>query len=129
MKVEMNDSRRYINEISMPTNRKVEQKEVKFDQETQKSKEPAKKVANDENEQVNEKIREVVEEMNKELEKSDTSIRFKIHESSGIGLNEVSIAVVEKESEKVIAEIPSEESIEFAEKMKTITGLLFDHSR
>ena len=34
-----------------------------------------------------------------------------------------------RESEKVIMEIPSEEAIEFSEKMDEITGMLFDHSR
>ena len=79
-------------------------------------------------EKENKKVVEIVEKMNKELKKVDTSIEFKVHETDGIGQNKVSIKVVEKDSEKVIAEIPSEEAIEFAEKMEEITGLLFDHS-
>lgn len=75
------------------------------------------------------KIRETVDKMNKELKNVDTSIKFKVHESQEGGLNRVSIKVVERESEKVIIEIPSEESIEFSEKLDEITGLLFDHSR
>ena len=75
------------------------------------------------------KVKDVVEKMNKELEATDTSIKFKVHESKHGSLNKVSIKVVERESEKVIVEIPSEEAIEFAEKMDEITGMLFDHSR
>ena len=73
------------------------------------------------------KIKETVEKLNKELKNADTSIEFKIHESHEGGLNRVSIKVVERESEKVIMEIPSEEAIEFSEKMEEITGILFDH--
>ena len=73
------------------------------------------------------KIKETVEKLNKELKNVDKSIEFKIHESHEGGLNRVSIKVVERESEKVIMEIPSEEAIEFSEKMEEITGILFDH--
>ena len=73
------------------------------------------------------KIKETVEKLNKELKNVDKSIEFKIHESHEGGLNRVSIKVVERESEKVIMEIPSEEAIEFSEKMDEITGILFDH--
>ena len=121
MKVEMNDTRRYIEDVSMTNTRKVEARGVKVEKETLKTQETA--------ERENEKVKEIVDKMNKELEMVDTSIKFKVHESSDGGLNKVSIKVVEKESEKVIVEIPSEEAIEFAEKMENITGLLFDHSR
>ena len=121
MKVEMNNSGRYIEEAPKVDIKKVESKDVKVEKEAPKTREATEKE--------NQKVREIVEEMNKGLEKTNTSIEFKVHESEGSGLNKVSIKVVEKESEKVIVEIPSEEAIEFAEKMETITGLLFDHSR
>jgi len=75
------------------------------------------------------KVKDVVEKMNKELEMTDTAIKFKVHESKQGSLNKVSIKVVERDSEKVIMEIPSEEAIEFSEKMDEITGMLFDHRR
>lgn len=73
------------------------------------------------------KIRETVDNLNEELKNANKAIEFKIHESHEGGLNRVSIKVVERESEKVIMEIPSEEAIEFSEKMDEITGILFDH--
>ena len=121
MKVEMNNSGRYIADVSKVEPKKVETRDTEVKKEAPKTKQTT--------EVENQKVREIVEEMNKELEKANTSIKFKVHESEGSGLNRVSIKVVEKESEKVIVEIPSEEAIEFAEKMETITGLLFDHSR
>lgn len=121
MKVEMNDTRRYVEESSMANAKRIETKNAKVENEMPKAQETT--------ETENQKIKEVVEKMNKELEMIDTSIEFKVHETSGLGMNKVSIKVVEKESEKVIVEIPSEEAIEMAEKMEEITGMLFDHSR
>ena len=122
MKVEMNSNQgRYIDEISSSNVKKMEIKNEKVEKKAPESQETT--------EAENKKVREIVDKLNKELETVDTSIEFKIHESSGIGLNKVSIKVVEKESDKVIVEIPSEEAIEMAEKMEEITGMLFDHSR
>ncbi len=128
MKVEMNTQGRYIDEVSTP---KVERPEIK-NEKVEKVEKVDKKEApktQEEIERQNEKVREIAEKLNKELESLDTSIEFKIHESTGIGLNKVSIKVIEKDSEKVVAEIPSEEAIEMAEKMEEITGILFDHRR
>ncbi len=122
MKVEMNSNQgRYIDEISANNVKRAEVQNEKVNKKTSESQETTEKE--------NKKVREIVDKLNKELETIDTSIEFKIHESSGIGLNKVSIKVVEKESDKVIVEIPSEEAIEMAEKMEEITGMLFDHSR
>ena len=123
MKVEMNSNQgRYIDEISATNVKRAEvRNEEKVEKKTPESQETT--------ETENKKVREIVDKLNKELETVDTSIEFKIHESSGIGLNKVSIKVVEKESDKVIVEIPSEEAIEMAEKMEALTGMLFDHSR
>ena len=125
MKVEMNNQGRYFDEVSVP---KVERPEVKDEKVEKVEKKEAPKTQ-EEIEKQNEKIREIAEKLNKEMEALDTSIEFKIHESSGIGLNKISIKVIEKDSEKVVAEIPSEEAIEMAEKMEEITGILFDHRR
>ena len=128
MKVEMNNQGRYVDEVSMP---KVERPEIK-NEKVEKVEKVEKKEApktQEEIERQNQKVREIAEKLNKELESLDTSIEFKIHESSGIGLNKISIKVIEKDSEKVVAEIPSEEAIEMAEKMEEITGILFDHRR
>jgi len=125
MKVEMNNQGRYFDEVSVP---KVERPEVKDEKVEKVEKKEAPKTQ-EEIERQNEKVREIAEKLNKEMEALDTSIEFKIHESSGIGLNKISIKVIEKDSEKVVAEIPSEEAIEMAEKMEEITGILFDHRR
>lgn len=75
------------------------------------------------------KVQESVEKINKHLEASNTRIKFKIHESDNSLNNKVSIKVIDEESEKVIAEIPSEEAIELSERMEKIIGFLFDASK
>ena len=74
-------------------------------------------------------LKQAVEKINKHLEASGTKLKFKIHDSSSGGMNRVSIKVVEQDEEKVIAEIPSEDAIEFAERMDKIIGVLFDQSK
>lgn len=123
MKVEFsNDARVYTNSESVKVqNEKVAQADAKvFETKTRRE-----GLTDGETK----KVKDVVEKMNKELEMTDTAIKFKIHESKEGSLNKVSIKVVEKDSDKVIIEIPSEEAIEFSEKMDEITGMLFDHSK
>jgi len=121
MKVEMNNTRRYMDNTVSKNNKKIETQHENVEKEMPKTQEATEKE--------NKTVKEIVDKLNKELEAVDTSIKFKVHESAGNGLNKISITVVEKDSDKVIVEIPSEETIELAEKMEAITGLLFDHSR
>jgi len=124
MKVEMgNEQRVYANpEVTKVQPEKATRAEVKEAFKTASKKEGL-------TEKEAKKVKDVVDKMNKELEATDTAIKFKVHESKQGSLNKVSIKVVERDSEKVIMEIPSEEAIEFSEKMDEITGMLFDHSR
>lgn len=124
MKVEMNSNNSGMGYVN---NQRIETKKVdtpKVIPEEHINKEVKEKNISERDAQ---KIRETVEELNEGLKNADKAIEFKIHESHEGGLNRVSIKVVERESEKVIMEIPSEEAIEFAEKMDEITGILFDH--
>ena len=121
MKVEMNNFNVEYTQRERVEPRKVEKLPEEHVNKEVNTKEISEKDA--------QKIRETVDKMNEELKNVDTSIKFKVHESQEGGLNRVSIKVVEKDSDKVIIEIPSEESIEFSEKMEELTGLLFDHSR
>lgn len=124
MKVEMNSNNSGMGYVD---NQRIETKKVdtpKVIPEEHINKEVKEKNISERDAQ---KIRETVEELNEGLKNVDKAIEFKIHESHEGGLNRVSIKVVERESEKVIMEIPSEEAIEFAEKMDEITGILFDH--
>ena len=82
---------------------------------------------NDKNERKD--IESAVTKINHHLEVSNTRIKFKIHDSEFSLNNKVSIKVIDEDSEKVIAEIPSEEAIELSERMDQIIGFLFDECK
>lgn len=124
MKVEMNNANGVYAQKEVAVKSKPEKVEV------EQIKEPPKNNSTEKGSDVKKEVKKVVDKMNSELKARDnTAIEFKIHESDAGGLNKISIKVIEKDSEKVIVEIPSEEAIEFSEKMDEITGMLFDHSR
>ena len=123
MKVEMNNN----SNMGYVSNERVETKKVDMPKVFPEERVDKEVNGKETSERDAQKIKETVEKLNKELKNVDKSIEFKIHESHEGGLNRVSIKVVERESEKVIMEIPSEEAIEFSEKMDEITGILFDH--
>ena len=123
LKVEMNNN----SNMGYVSNERVETKKVDMPKVFPEERVDKEVKGKETSERDAQKIKETVEKLNKELKNVDKSIEFKIHESHEGGLNRVSIKVVERESEKVIMEIPSEEAIEFSEKMDEITGILFDH--
>ena len=123
MKVEMNNN----SNMGYVSNERVETKKVDMPKVFPEERVDKEVKGKETSERDAQKIKETVEKLNKELKNVDKSIEFKIHESHEGGLNRVSIKVVERESEKVIMEIPSEEAIEFSEKMDEMTGILFDH--
>ena len=123
MKVEMNNN----SNMGYVSNERVETKKVDMPKVFPEERVDKEVKGKETSERDAQKIKETVEKLNKELKNVDKSIEFKIHESHEGGLNRVSIKVVERESEKVVMEIPSEEAIEFSEKMDEITGILFDH--
>ena len=123
MKVEMNNN----SNMGYVSNERVETKKVDMPKVFPEERVDKEVKGKETSERDAQKIKETVEKLNKELKNVDKSIEFKIHESHEGGLNRVSTKVVERESEKVIMEIPSEEAIEFSEKMDEITGILFDH--
>ena len=91
------------------------------------STEPVKEVKTVETNEKN--VKEAVEKINKHLETSNTRIKFKIHDSDYSLNDKVSIKIIDEDSDKVIAEIPSEEAIELSEKLHKIIGFLFDSSK
>ncbi len=56
---------------------------------------------------------------------SRTSCQFQYHEET----NRVSIKVIDKDTEEVIREIPSEEALELIQKMWEMAGILVDEKR
>ena len=78
----------------------------------------------DEIEQENEKIRKAVAEMSKKMT-SNTEAIFGIHEIT----NTVTIKLVDKDTKKVIKEIPPEKTLDMIAKIWELAGILVDEKR
>ena len=75
-------------------------------------------------EQENEKIRKAVAEMSKKMT-SNTEAIFGIHDET----NRVTIKLVDKDTKKVIKEIPPEETLDMIAKIWELAGILVDEKR
>ena len=72
-----------------------------------------------------EPAKQAVDTANESLKISRTSARFKYHEAT----KQVSIKIVDDETQEVIKEIPPEKAIEMVEKMLELSGILVDEKR
>ena len=71
----------------------------------------------------NEAIKKVVENINKNMNNSEAV--FGIHE----GTNRVTIKIVDKETKKVIKELPPEKTLDMIAKVWEMAGILVDEKR
>ena len=71
------------------------------------------------------RIESAVKRANNTMRMTKTSCQFQYHEET----NRVSIKVIDKDTEEVILEIPSEEALELIQKMWEMAGILVDERR
>lgn len=71
------------------------------------------------------RIESAVKRANNTMRMTKTSCQFQYHEET----NRVSIKVIDKDTEEVIREIPSEEALELIQKMWEMAGILVDEKR
>ena len=72
----------------------------------------------------NEQIRKAVESFNKKMANNSEAV-FGIHE----GTNRVTIKIVDKETKKVIKELPPEKTLDMIAKVWEMAGILVDEKR
>ncbi len=70
-------------------------------------------------------VKNAIDTANDSLKANRTSARFKYHEAT----KQVSIKIIDDETQEVIKEIPPEKSIEMVEKMLELSGILVDEKR
>ena len=70
-----------------------------------------------------EAVKKAVEEMNKKM--ANSVAQFGIHEET----NHITIKIVDKETKKVIKELPPEETLDMIAKVWEMAGLLVDEKR
>ena len=75
------------------------------------------------NELTKKDLQDLTQKLNKEMEPLDPDIKFSYNDK----VNELVVNVVDKNTDKVIRKIPSEEALKIMEKMKELVGALFDN--
>lgn len=72
-----------------------------------------------------ESLRKAVDDMNKKMITNNSELQFGIHE----GTNRVTIKVIDKETKKVIKELPPEKTLDMIAKAWELAGILVDERR
>lgn len=89
-------------------------------------KDPNKKDEGKELQEVSpEKVKDALSEINKKIAPTQTECSFKYHEKT----HRISITVKDKETDKVIREIPPEKTLDMIAKTLELAGLLVDEKR
>lgn len=92
---------------------------------------PSKQQKVDENEnedkkynekEIKKKLQEITEQLNKEMDTLNTTIRFGFNDK----VEEMYVSVIDTKDNRVIRQIPSEEAMQLAVKMRELVGMLFD---
>jgi flagellar protein FlaG len=69
-----------------------------------------------------EELQDLTEKLNKEMSPLNSDIKFSYNDK----VNELVVDVVDKNTDKVIRKIPSDEALHLMEQMRKLVGALFD---
>jgi len=69
-----------------------------------------------------EELQKLTEQLNKEMSPLNADIKFQFNDK----VNELVVNVIDKNTDKIIRKIPSEEALKIMEKMRELVGALFD---
>jgi len=69
-----------------------------------------------------EKLQEAVEKMNELMQGGNRSLNFSVDDST----EKVVVKVMDTDTKEIVRQIPSEETLKFAEHLEGMLGLLFD---
>ena len=72
-----------------------------------------------------EQIKKAVEDVNKKITNQNSELQFGIHE----GTNRITIKVIDKETKKVIKELPPEKTLDMIAKAWELEGIMVDERR
>ena len=73
----------------------------------------------------NVQLEKMVQEANSKMARANRQIKFELFEGND-GDQDVAIKILDSKTQEVLAEIPSEEMIEFSKRMDEVIGMLFD---
>jgi flagellar protein FlaG len=110
----------YTNNIQNEKHKTQNSKEVNnlnnMDEELQKSEKKAEEKI------TKEKLQELTHKLNKEMEPLNPDIKFSFNEK----IDNFVVNVVDKNTDKIIRKIPSDEALKIMDKMRELVGALFD---
>jgi len=89
--------------------------------ETQKDKQD-EEIKKRQKELTKEELQDLTQKLNKEMAPLNPDIKFSYNDK----VNELVVNVVDKNTDKVIRKIPSDEALKIMEKMRELVGALFD---
>jgi len=99
---------------------------VKKSEEIDKSQNLNQQIKDDEKntkeEMTKEKLQDLTRKLNKEMEPLNPDIKFSFNDK----IDSLVVNVVDKNTDKVIRKIPSDEALKIMEKMRELVGALFD---
>jgi len=99
---------------------------VKKSEEIDKSQNLNQQIKDDEKntkeEMTKEKLQDLTRKLNKEMEPLNPDIKFTFNDK----IDSLVVNVVDKNTDKVIRKIPSDEALKIMEKMRELVGALFD---
>lgn len=72
-----------------------------------------------------EQIKKAVEDVNRKITSQNSELQFGIHE----GTNRITIKVIDKDTKKVIKELPPEKTLDMIAKAWELAGLMVDERR
>ena len=67
-------------------------------------------------------LQHITEQLNREISPLNTGLEFKYNDK----IDNFSVFVIDKQTDKIIREIPSKDALKLMEKMKELVGMLFD---
>ena len=73
----------------------------------------------------NAQLEKIIQEANSKMVRANRQLKFELFEGTG-GNQDVAVKVLDSKTQEVLAEIPSEEMIEFSKRMEEVIGMLFD---
>ncbi len=73
-------------------------------------------------EEIKKELQHLTEQLNREISPLNTGLEFKYNDK----IDNFSVFVIDKQTDKIIREIPSKDALKLMEKMKELVGMLFD---
>ncbi len=97
-------------------------KKLENSSEIQKDKQDEEINTKQKKEMTKKELQELTQKLNKEMEPLNPDIKFHYNDR----VNELVVNVIDKNTDKVIRKIPSDEALKIMEKMRELVGALFD---